>query len=120
MAYTYDITTARGQVRFLIPDNNILTAELQDDEIDYLLDERGDDVTAATIDACMQLSRRYAQLVSFKADGLSMQHSQRAKQYAERADALAGDAAGGIVSAGLNRQDGYAVEAAEGDYGRYA
>ena len=37
MAFTYDITTDRGKVRFLVQDNDATTYVFQDAEIDYLI-----------------------------------------------------------------------------------
>lgn len=116
MSFTYDLSTAIGKLRLLIPDNDATAIELQDNEISFFLSERGQNVRAAAADACNWLARKYAKLASFTADGLSVQHGQRAQTFAERAKELAASAQGGIGSVALTRTDGYSEEAADSEY----
>ena len=47
MAFTYSLSTNRGKVRLLIPDTNSEAYELEDEEVDYFLTVRGNNVKAA-------------------------------------------------------------------------
>ena len=116
MTFTYSLTDAIGQVRFLVPDNVATAYDLEDAEIAYMLNQRGQNVKAAAIDACNWLARKYGKLASFTADGLTVQHGQRAQTFADRAKELATSAQGGIGSVALTRTDGYSEEAADGEY----
>ena len=107
MAYTYDLTTDTGKVRLLVPDNDSSNYELEDAEIEYFLDQAGDNARAAAVSACRWLARKYAKLATFKADGLEVQHSKRAEVYAARADELATEVGGSISLITLDKQDGY-------------
>lgn len=116
MAFTYDLTTNRGKVRFLIPDNDSAAYDLEDAEVDYCLTETGSNIIAAAVKACKQLSRKYAKRVSFSADGASFQMSQRAEVFAARARELELEMTGGFSTADLDREDGYSENATTGDY----
>jgi hypothetical protein len=116
VAYSYVLTTAVGKVRLLIPDNDSTSYDLQDEEISYLLTERGNNVKAAAADACNWLARKYAKMVSFSADGLSVQHTQRAQAFRERAMELAAASQGGMSSVGIKRSDGYSENATDSEY----
>jgi len=116
MAYTYDLTTSRGKVRLLVPDNDSTTHLLEDAEIDYFLTETGNNVAAAAARCCRQLARQFSMKVTFTADGLTMQHTQRAAEFAKRADELEQEISGGISVASLTRTDGYSDAATETDY----
>ena len=107
MAFTYDLTTSRGQVRFLVPDNEATAYDLSDAEVDWFLANMGGTVNAAAIAACKWLARKYSKKASFSADGLSMQHGQRAAEFAKRAVELESELLGGVTSVPLERQDGY-------------
>jgi hypothetical protein len=105
MAFTYDLTTNRGKVRFLIPDTDSAAYDLSDAEVDYFLADKGA-VKPAAIAACKWLARKYAKMVSFSADGLSVQAGQRAQTYAERAKELVAEEGGwGVVT--MDKEDGY-------------
>lgn len=116
MTFTYDLTTNRGKVRFLIPDADSTSYELQDAEVDYFLTRAGSNVNAAAVEACMWLSRKYATKPSFSADGLSIQNGQRAQTYADRAKELQVQALGGVTSVTITREDGYSEAATSSEY----
>lgn len=113
MAFTYDLssTDATGllvsKVRLLIPDNDSTAYDLEDAEIEYFLGTVGNNVTATAVKCCRWLARSYSKKVSFTADGLTMQHSQRAAEFAKRADELEAEIYGGISTSDLTRTDGY-------------
>lgn len=113
MAFTYLLGTNRGKVRLLVPDTNSEAYELEDEEIDYFLTVRGNNVKAAAVDACRWLSRKYAQQANWTADGVQFSGATRAEQYAQRAAELAAEMAGGIASLTLDRTDGYSEEASK-------
>jgi hypothetical protein len=118
MAFTYDLTTAIGKVRLLIPDNVLAAYDLEDDEIEYFLGEVGQDVNAAAVRACKWLARKYSKLASFTADGLRVDHTQRAAEYAARAKEIEAELGGGVSSVEITRSDGYSENAATSEYGR--
>jgi len=113
MAFSYDLTTDRGKIRFLIPDTDADASYLTDDEIDHCLSQSGT-VKLAAVMACNWLARRFAQRVTFQADGLKLQNSQRAQVFAERAKELMQELQGSIGMVTMERDDGY-HEAAEDD-----
>jgi hypothetical protein len=116
MAFSYDLTTNRGKVRFMVPDTDSAAYELQDDEVDYFLTDAGNSVKGAAVKACMWLARKYATKVSFSADGLSIQNSQRAEAYAARAKELQAEALGYVSSVELTKEDGYSEAANDSEY----
>jgi len=122
MAFTYNLsstvaaTLLLSKVRLLIPDNDSTAYDLADDEITYFLGTVGNNVTAAAVKCCRWLARKYSKKVSFTADGLTMQHTQRAAEFAKRADELEAELSGGISIAPLLREDGYSEAAATSDY----
>ena len=122
MAYTYDLSSSDAdellisKVRLLIPDNDSGSYYLQDAEIEYFLDERGDNVRSAAAMACRWLSRKFSQMVSFTADGLTMRHSERARAFADRAAELELEVSGAWSSVGLDREDGFSEAATQADY----
>ena len=116
MAFTYDLTTDVGKVRLLIPDNVEADAELQDDELEYFLDQTGDHVKGAAVLACKTLARKYARQFSFRADGLQIDRSKRAEVFAKRAEELEAELSGSMSTVELNRTDGYEDESTDTDY----
>lgn len=116
MAFTYDLTTNVGKVRLTIPDNDSTAYDLEDAEISYFLGVVGNNVTAAAVKCCRWLARKYSKKVSFTADGLTMQHTQRAAEFAQRADELESELYGGISTSTLIRSDGYSDATATNDY----
>lgn len=117
MAFTYSLDTARGKVRFLIPDTDLNNYELENDEIDYFLTRTGSVVNAAAIEACFWLARKYAKKASFTADGLTIQNGQKAQIFAERARELQIQAIGGATSVTITREDGYSEAGTGSEYG---
>ena len=116
MSFSYTLTTNLGKVRLLVPDNVATAYDLEDDEITYLLTSRGNNILAAAADACQWLARKYAKLATFTADGLTVQHGERAAQYAARAKELRADVAGGMSTIAITRTDGYSEEAEDSEY----
>jgi len=116
MAFTYDLATAIGQVRLLVPDNDSTSYLLEDAEIDYFLDQRGDNAKAAAADCCDQLARQFALKPTFSADGLSVQNGQRAQNFAARAKELREGMLDAMSSTAITRSDGFADEATDGEY----
>ncbi len=89
-------TTPLWQVRFLIQDTASATAQLQDEEIDWLLTEAGGNVYRAAAAAAQTLASRYAADVDRSvsgAGGLSVSASQRFTQYTQLAAQLTARAA---------------------------
>lgn len=118
MAFTYVApTTPRWKVRFLIQDTAADTAQLQDEEIDWLLSEAGGSVYRAAASAAQTLASRYASDVDRSvsgAGGLSVSGSQRFAHYTQLAQQLAAQAgkkgrgvpfAGGISEAQKDAQE---------------
>ena len=71
MAFTYDITTNRGKLRFKLGDTDAASFAFEDDEIDYLLSSTSsqDD---ALIEGVKVLIAQYARRVKvFSVEGLS-------------------------------------------------
>jgi hypothetical protein len=118
MGFTYSLANSIGKVRFLVPDRDFSAYDLEDDEITYLLSGRGGDVKAAAVDACNWLARKYSKLASFTADGLTIQHTARAAEFAARAKELAAASQGGLATVDITRTDGYSEAAADGEYER--
>ena len=115
MAFTYDLATALGKVRFLVPDNDSTSYLLEDAEITYLLGLVGNNVKAAAADCCDQLARRFALKPTFSADGLSVSNGERANTFAARAKELRATQ-NAWSSITLNRTDGYEDEATDTEY----
>lgn len=118
MAFTYDLTTDIGKVRLLVPDNDATAYDLADAEIQYFLTETGAAEKAAAVMACKWLARKYSKKATFSADGLSVQYSARAAEFAARAGELEAELLGGMAAVTLDRQDGYHDEAGTSEYQR--
>ncbi len=117
MAFTYDLAAPLGEVRLLIPDNDADNFELQDAEINKHLSRMGNNVDAAAAESCDMLARLYAKRAGFTADGLTVRHGERARQYAARAAELRARLGGSISSVTLDKTDGFADEATDSEYG---
>lgn len=89
MAWTYDNPAAseRDAVRFLIGDTDTDDQLIQDEELDFLLDERQDRYYAAA-DAAEQIAARFSREVNQSADGLSWSGSSLSQQFYELAEKL--------------------------------
>jgi len=116
MSFSYVLTTSIGKVRLLIPDNDSTNYDLEDDEITYFLGQAGASVNGAAVTACNWLARKYAKKAAFSADGLSIQNSQRASLFAQRAAELQAEADGHMTAVTLDRQDGYSDKAGLSEY----
>lgn len=96
MAFTYVAPTSPlWKVRFLIQDTTAATAQLQDEEIAWLLSESGGSVYRAAAAAAQALASRYASDVDRSvsgAGGLSVSGSQRFQQYTQLAQQLTAQA----------------------------
>ena len=97
MSFTYNPNqlSPLDRVRFLLQDTCEDGSELQDEEIlaVYRLRaaEEDDDLRMyqTAYECAYALFRRYSKMVTFSADGTSMQFTQRAKQWKEVLDTLA-------------------------------
>lgn len=107
MAFSYDLTTAIGQVRLAIGDTSSTTGagvrpdgtNLSDAEITYFLTAEGDDVSLATARACEALAMMWANVADLQVGPRRESLSQVSTRYAERAAALrSGTLQAGYVS----------------------
>lgn len=90
MAFTYDISTNRGKVRFLVQDITDTTARpalLQDAEVDFTLDTEANIYMAAALCADT-LAARFRGLVSKSVGSLSLSYDAEAKTWGAIADRL--------------------------------
>lgn len=85
MAWTYSpenlATSKRDQIRFSLGDTNEDTALLQDEEIDFILLQAGDDVPTASLAACSAIIGILSSAVSFRVGPYSEDQSDRRKAY---------------------------------------
>lgn len=95
MAFTYDLTTDRGKVRFEVGDyaetSGIRPAgqNFTDEEVDYALDQEGDSVMKAVARLCEALSREYSAYAGIQLlDGHSEQYRMISSAFAKRASEL--------------------------------
>ena len=116
MTWTYDLSTAVGEVRFLIGDTDEDTAEFTNEELTYLLGKRGNHIKWTAYDACMQLARKYAGDYTFSADGVSVSLNERSQRYADMAKELRKSLGGGVGTMTLSRADGYSDAAGDSEY----
>jgi hypothetical protein len=80
VAFTYDISTERGQVRFYVGDTDSTDPLLEDAEVDFLLDAEGS-VKAAAIAAAETIAAEFSRLADKSVGDLSISQSQKAAQY---------------------------------------
>lgn len=120
MAFTYDLTTNVGKVRFLIPDNDSTAYDFEDAEITHLLTLAGSNITGAAIKGCRQLARKYAKRATLVTDGRGQAYAMRSNDLAKRADELEASELGGMSALTLTRQDGYHDESTTSEYERAA
>lgn len=83
MAFTYDLTTLVGKVRFEIGDTVEDEALFTDEEITYKLTEHGEVVLATAAALCDVLAVRFARDYDFKWKDQEFKRSQRAKHFAD-------------------------------------
>ena len=91
MSFTYEVTdldTSLAKVRLEIGDTVEASALFQDEELEYWIDKRADNVLLAAADAADALARRFAQDYDFSTDNQSFKRSQRAAAYRKMADDL--------------------------------
>lgn len=62
MAWTYDITTNRGKVRFLSTDSDTLNQIFDDSEIDFCLTTTGNDIYEAAALTCETWARSQSKI----------------------------------------------------------
>lgn len=91
MTWTYvsPTTSEKDAVRFLLGDTDSDDQLIQDEEIIFLLDERGNRYYAAA-DAAEQIAARFTREVNHSADGLSWSGSSLQTQFFELAERLRG------------------------------
>lgn len=90
MAFTYDVTTNRGKVRFLVQDTTDSTARpalLQDAEIDFTLETEANIYMAAAM-CCDALSTRFRGLVNKTVGNLSLTYDRAAETWKAISDRL--------------------------------
>lgn len=115
MSWSYNLAlgASKDKVRLLIGDTDAAAPQLQDEELDFLVAQRGD-VNLAAADACRALQAKYARMVDTTNLSLSISASQRSAAYATlaeqletKAGALAGAEmdVGGITVAGKQTLD---------------
>lgn len=117
MTFTFsvsDLTTPLAQVRVEIGDTDSTAALFQDEELNYFLGKRADNVLLAAADACESLARRFARAFDFETDNQSFKRSQQSKQYAAMAADLRARA-GGVTSVSSTRVDGYSQDISNTD-----
>jgi len=121
MAFSYDettlnTTTASGRlnaVRLLVGDTNHLDAQAQDEEVNFSLDQNGNNVYAAASWVAKVIAAKYARLVDVELDGqVSESYSQLQKHYGDLSSELEyqaksvsgslGFAAGGLSKARMS------------------
>lgn len=103
------ISTTLDKVRLVIGDTDSASYELSDDEINYFLGDRGDNVLLAAADCCDALAAKYARAYDFTTDGQSFKRSQAAQAYREQAVRLRARAQG-VSTADSTRVDGYSED----------
>jgi hypothetical protein len=85
MAWTYDpVNLAESkthQVRFKLGDTVESDALLQDEEIDFLLQQTGNDVLRASIQGCLSIISVLSGLVDFRVGPYSESQGSRLKAY---------------------------------------
>ena len=80
MAWTYDVTTNRGKVRFMVGDTDTTDQLLTDAEVDFLLGEEGNNYLAAA-SAAKAIAAKYSRQADRTVGDLSINASQRAEAY---------------------------------------
>jgi hypothetical protein len=110
------ITSTRDKLRLTIGDTNEDSALFQDDELDYFLTARADNILLAAADACDAAAAKFSQAYDFTTDAQSFQRSQQAAAYRAMA-AQFRQRAGGIAVVTPTRVDGYSDDIANDDVG---
>lgn len=108
------LTEPRDQFRLELGDTDPDAPLLTDEECDYFLGQRADNVLLAAADACEALARRFARAYDFETDNQSFKRSQQSKQYAALAVSLKARAQG-VTSVSSTRVDGYSQDISNTD-----
>lgn len=103
------VSTPLDAVRLEIGDRDVSNPLFTDDEIEYFLGNRNDDVHLAAADACESLARRFAREYDFSTDGQSFKRGTRSRMYADLAKQLR-ERVGGLGEAKQVKVDGYSQE----------
>ncbi len=104
MAFTYDLTTSRGQTRLLIPDTVEAAALFTDSEIDWFLSQETTPKLAAAL-AWEILARDRSKLAAMVTLGQYSTREQAAKDLLEMARAVRAQAGGGLQTGTLAAND---------------
>ena len=81
-------TNKKNQTRLLIGDTSSTFPLLQDEEIEFFLDENSDSVLAAAIDCCEAIAAEFSKEADTKNGALSVKASQRSEAYLAMAEKL--------------------------------
>jgi hypothetical protein len=100
------ITASRDKVRLRIGDTNSADPLLYDEEIDYFLSERGDDVAKAAADCAAAIAAKYARAFEFETDGQKFKRQQVYEHYTALAKDLRNGVGGGLSTIVVTRVDG--------------
>lgn len=105
MGATYDLSTPVGQVRFRIPDTNVVNPIFSDEEIGFLLENNEDSPLLAAAEALETIAGDPARLSSFSRGSVSGTRTT-ADDIRRRASSLREKAHGGGILVGkLERTD---------------
>lgn len=96
MAFTYDISTTRGKVRFRVGDTDSNDPLLTDAEVDFVLDDSNDDFLVASVKACRAIVAKLAREVNASAAGINSSRQSKFEQYRKLLEDLEAD----VVSSG--------------------
>ncbi len=100
------ITSSLDKVRLTIGDNDITSPLFQDDEIQYFLGVRADNVLLASADCCDAAAAKFSRAYNFGVDGQTFDRASVAKMFSDRAKSLRARATG-IRTIAATKIDGY-------------
>ncbi len=115
------ILTTRDKVRLEIGDTDAAAPLFNDDELDYIIASRADNVLLAAADACDMLATRFARDYDFEWQGAGesargkFTRSQMSKAFTDRAAAIRQRAGGGLGVIQTTRVDGYSEDISNRD-----
>ncbi len=101
--------STRDQVRLLLGDNVQSSPLFQDDELDWFLGERGDDVRLATADAAEAAAFKFARAYDISTGVEALKRSQMCKMFQDLAHALRARR-DSIQTLVMTKIDGYSVD----------
>lgn len=116
MAFSYSgdpSTSNKDEVRFLIQDTDAQDPLLQDEEINFLLNQNNDQTKIAAIKAAEVISSQFSRLADTTIGDFSIKHSQRAQTFMQLAEQLRDQAGKTRVkpfAGGISKSDKTAVE----------